>query len=90
MINKFLTVEKADDGKFHLFEEKSDGRKLKGVYNERTCGLFHIQVGDKDWEPTVKDIDEVVKIFSQAWKDPKGAVIATRKGVTCNWISFKQ
>jgi hypothetical protein len=58
---------------------------LRGTIVEagrRMRSIFHIQVGDNDWEPTPDELSYVTQMFQQADFDPLGAIVTTRNGVT--------
>jgi hypothetical protein len=47
-----------------------------------TRKMYHISVGDEDWQPTVEELDKIKELFTQAFTSPKGAIVSTRKGIT--------
>lgn len=49
--------------------------------------ILHVTVGDHDWEPSIKDMEEIANLFSEALKGDE-AVIATRPGVTATLITI--
>lgn len=50
--------------------------------------ILHVTVGNVEWSPTVDEMKELATYFSEALRDPKGAVMVTRDGVVANLITI--
>ena len=64
-------------------------KKLKRFFPKRKkqSGIFLVQVGTSEWEPTQDEIDDVTKVFTTALSDPNNAnVLAFRQGVSATFI----
>jgi hypothetical protein len=44
-------------------------------------GILHVTVGTDDWEPDTEDLDNVIKLFTEANDDSHGAIVASRTGL---------
>lgn len=49
----------------------------------KSKGILHVR---SEVELSKKDIRKLRKLFEKAARDPKGAVVVTRSGVTVDWI----
>lgn len=49
-------------------------------------GLLHVQIDS----PTDGETNSVKDLFTAALQNPEGAVVATRAGITTNWIPFER
>jgi len=57
---------------------------FRGTLTEATRrqkAILHIQAGDEFWEPTEKELENIVSLFQQADLDPIGAMVATRNDI---------
>ncbi len=54
--------------------------------HRRISRVRHVTIGEEGWEPTEEEMNEYVNLFMDAEKDPTGALIATRTGLTVNEV----
>lgn len=54
--------------------------------NRRISRIRHVVVGEENWEPNEEEMTAYADLFMEAEKDPVGALVATRTGVTVNEV----
>lgn len=54
--------------------------------NRRISRIRHLTAGEENWEPTEEEMNAYAELFMDAEKDPVGALVATRTGVTVNEV----
>lgn len=66
--------------------EKSLLRGTIELSYRRQRGILHIIAGDEEWTATQDDLDKIAMMFTEADRDPVGAVLATRPGIMVNEV----
>lgn len=54
--------------------------------HRRLSRIRHLVAGEDNWDPTEDELNGFAELFMDAEKDPVGALIATRTGVTVNEV----
>jgi hypothetical protein len=54
--------------------------------NRRISRIRHLVIGEDNWEATEEEVSAYADLFMEAEKDPAGALVATRTGITVNEV----
>lgn len=43
--------------------------------------VYHVVVGNEEWQPTQEELENYADLFMEAFKDPEGGIVVTCSGV---------
>ena len=56
------------------------------IVKNKSRRVIHVVAGNENWDPSQEEMQQITNLFSDAFNDPKGAVVVTRDGVHVDCI----